>query len=31
MVDVTAQEAATHVQGAREFVSGITKYISAAV
>jgi len=30
MVEVTAQEAAVHVQGAREFVAGISKFISAA-
>jgi uncharacterized protein (UPF0332 family) len=30
MVDVTAQEAAMHVQGAREFFAGISKLISAA-
>jgi len=29
MVDVTAQEAAVHVQGARESVAGISKFISA--
>jgi uncharacterized protein (UPF0332 family) len=30
MVDVPAQEAAMHVQGAQEFVAGISKFISAA-
>ena len=30
LVDVTVQEATVHVQGAREFVAGISKFISAA-